>query len=94
MRTVSLPVINDGRDDNINVSATAELALLHARLRDLQLTVSQMHREILHREEEHNKLSLILSRRYDELHINAVQCYRTPADYHPRVFVTLSARAE
>jgi hypothetical protein len=65
MRTVSLPVINDGRDDNINVTATAELALLHARLRDLQLTVSQMHREILHREEEHNKLSLILSRRYD-----------------------------
>ena len=54
VRTVSLPVINDGRNDV--VSTTAELALLHARLRDLQLTVSQLHREILHREEEHNKL--------------------------------------
>ena len=72
VRTASLPVINDGRDD-----ASAELALLHARLRDLQLTVSQMHREILHREEEHNKLSLILSRRYDDLFKNAAVCYRT-----------------
>jgi hypothetical protein len=40
-----------------------ELSSLHEKLRELQLEISQLHREIQGREEEHNKLSLLLSRR-------------------------------
>lgn len=41
----------------------SELASLHDKLRELQLVVSRLHRQLHEREEEHNKLSLLLSRR-------------------------------
>jgi hypothetical protein len=61
--------------------------VLHEKLRELQLTVSQLHRQLHEREEEHNKLSLLLSRRMTilsnvlltvwTLFSRATQCFRS-----------------
>ena len=40
-----------------------EIGLLREKLRELQLEISKLNREIQRKDEEHNKLSLLMTRR-------------------------------